>query len=151
MHGLSEGDIWRLDIFEGDEYERRKVKIKTLKKTGNEKGVGNVEGEEVEVETYVWVAQKEMLEDREWDFDEFRREKMHRWVGKRDDYDGELRPSVLGGLIRERTLEMADVGLEVDEAVRSRSQDPTGGRGLNSNMNHRLAEAKDEEVLKSAV
>ena len=101
MRGLTEGDIWRLDIFEGDEYERRKVKIKILMGTGydKEKGseeAGDVEGEEAEVETYVWIAGKEELEDGEWDFEEFRREKMHRWVGQRDDYDGELRPSVLG-------------------------------------------------------
>lgn len=96
VRGLTEGDIWRLDIFEGNEYERRKVKIKTLKEVGDDKGKGNVEGEEVEVETYVWIAGKEALEDGEWDFEEFRREKMHRWVGRRDDYDGELRPSILG-------------------------------------------------------
>ena len=101
VRGLTEGDICRLDIFEGDEYERRKVKIKTFKSPGHdkEKGkeeAGDVEGEDVEVETYVWIAGKEELEYGEWDFEEFRREKMHRWVGQRDDYDGELRPSILG-------------------------------------------------------
>jgi len=94
VRGLTEGDIWRLDIFEGDEYERRRVKVKTLKEVGDDKGRGNIEGEEVEVETYVWIAGKGMLEDGEWDFEEFRREKMHRWVGQRNDYDGELRPSI---------------------------------------------------------
>ncbi len=96
MRGLTEGDIWRLDIFEGDEYERRKVSIRILKEAGDDKGSGNVEGEEVEVETYVWIAGKDKLEDGEWDFEEFRREKMHRWAGQRDDYDGELRPSIRG-------------------------------------------------------
>ena len=96
VRGLTEGDIWRLDIFEGDEYERRKVKVKILKEVGDDKGVGNVEGEEVEVETYVWIVRKDKLEDKEWDFEEFRREKMHRWVGQREDYDGKLRPSILG-------------------------------------------------------
>jgi len=96
VRGLTEGDIWRLDIFEGDEYERRRVKVKTLKEVGDDKGRGNVEGEEVEVETYVWIAGKGALEDGEWDLEEFRREKMHSWVGQRDDYDGELRPSVSG-------------------------------------------------------
>jgi hypothetical protein len=96
VRGLTEGDIWRLDIFEGDEYERRRVKVKTLKEVGDDKGRGNVEGEEVEVETYVWIVGKGALEDGEWDFEEFRREKMHRWVGQRDDYDGKLRPSISG-------------------------------------------------------
>ncbi len=99
VSGLTEGDIWRLDIFEGDEYERRGVKVKILEEVGNDKGKRNVEGEQVEVETYVWIAGEDDLEDGEWDFEEFRREKMHRWIGQRDDYDGEIRPSILGMLI----------------------------------------------------
>lgn len=103
VRGLTEGDIWRLDIFEGDEYERRTVKVKILTEVGDDKGRGNVEGEEVEVDTYVWIAGKGALEDGEWDFEEFRREKMHRWVGQRDDYDGELRPSIAGMLVLDAT------------------------------------------------
>ena len=48
---------------------------------GGEDGQGNVEGEEVEAETYVWIAGEERLEEREWDFAEFEREKMKHWVG----------------------------------------------------------------------
>ena len=60
MHGLTDGDIWRLDIFEGSEYERRKAKVRVLEQGGakenGEGGMGdvsqpetaNVEGEEVE-------------------------------------------------------------------------------------------------------
>ena len=96
VRGLTEGDVWRLDIFEGDEYERRKVKIKTLKEVRSDKGREDVEADEVEVETYVWIAGEEQLEDGGWDFEEFRREKMQRWIGQRDDFDGELRPSILG-------------------------------------------------------
>lgn len=90
VRGLTDGDIFRLDIFEGGEYERRKVKIKVLEKEGDEvTGEGNVEGEEVEeVETYVWVAGEARLEGGEWDFGEFRREKMGSWVGGREEYDG---------------------------------------------------------------
>ena len=90
MSGLTDGDLWRLDIFEGDEYERRKVKVRIL-----EVGVG-VSEEEVEVETYVWVAGEEGLEEGEWDFEEFTREKMGRWVGN-EEYGGRsLRFPVLG-------------------------------------------------------
>ncbi|KAL8987871.1 MAG: hypothetical protein Q9177_002978 [Variospora cf. flavescens] len=89
VRGLTDGDIFRLDIFEGPEYERRKVKIRVLDVEGNEDGEGNVEGEEVEMETYVWVGGETALEDGEWDFGEFRREKMHRWIGRREEYDGE--------------------------------------------------------------
>ena len=93
--GLTDGDIWRLDIFEGDEYERVGVRVRILEEVGEEDGKGNVEGEEVQVETYVWAAGRERLEEDEWDFGEFVREKMGRWVGG-GEFEGELRPSILG-------------------------------------------------------
>lgn len=92
--GLTDSDIWRLDIFEGNEYERVKVKCKLLKQVGDaSSGEGNVEGEEeVEAETYVWIAGEERLDAREWDFAEFQREKMRFWVGEGADeeYAGEF-------------------------------------------------------------
>ncbi|CAO1605950.1 hypothetical protein XANCAGTX0491_009453 [Xanthoria calcicola] len=126
VRGLTDGDIYRLDIFEGNEYERRRVKLKILDIEGNEAGEGNVEGEEVEVETYIWVAGEERLADGEWDFAEFRREKMHNWITSSDEYD------------------------EVDEAVGPHDNDPTGGRGLNGSISDELEGTKDK-VLKSAV
>lgn len=89
--GLTDSDIWRLDIFEGSEYERGKVKCKLLKEVGDEKGEGNVEGEEVEAETYLWIAGEGRLEASEWDFGEFQREKMRFWVGPggEGEYAGE--------------------------------------------------------------
>ncbi|KAM7190722.1 hypothetical protein V8F20_009627 [Naviculisporaceae sp. PSN 640] len=78
--GLTKANIHKLDDFEGSEYERRKVKVKVLKEVGNAKGEGNVEtGEEREVDTYVFLYSDE-LEDKEWDFEEFRREKMANWT-----------------------------------------------------------------------
>lgn len=71
--GLTDGDIWRLDIFEGDEYARRDVRVRLLS--------GEEEGEEKVAQTYIWIAGEERLEKEEWDFDEFVREKMGRWVG----------------------------------------------------------------------
>lgn len=59
-----------------------------LEKAGNDSGVGNVEGEEVEAETYVWTADKAGLEDGEWDFGVFVREKMGRWVGASAEDEG---------------------------------------------------------------
>lgn len=70
VSGLTDADIWRLDLFEGDEYERRGVRVKLLAEVGDESGEGNVEGEEVEAETYVWIAGEKRLEDEEWDFAE---------------------------------------------------------------------------------
>ena len=86
--GLTDGDIWRLDIFEGDEYKRKRVQVRVLET-----------GEEVEAETYVWIAGRARLEEEEWDFGEFVREKMGRWVGCGQEYEGELRPSILGGCV----------------------------------------------------
>ena len=31
VSGLTEGDLWRLDIFEGSQYERRRVAVKVLR------------------------------------------------------------------------------------------------------------------------
>ena len=88
VSGLTGADIWRLDIFEGDEYIRKKVKVSLLDQVGDADGKGNVEGEELEVETYVWIASEERLEKGEWDFAEFQREKMHRWVHDETEYQG---------------------------------------------------------------
>ncbi|MCJ1299438.1 hypothetical protein MMC08_002230 [Hypocenomyce scalaris] len=127
VQGLTDADLWRLDIFEGDEYSREKVKVKLLEKVGEEQGKGNVEGVEVEAETYVWVAGEGKLEEGEWDFEVFRREKMGRWVGVADEYS------------------------EVDEAVRATGGDPTGGRGWNGNITGELEGRKELEVIESAV
>ena len=91
--GLTDGDIWRLDLFEGSQYERKKVKARLLKKVGDESGKGNVEGEEVEAETYVWTAGKDELEEGEWDFGTFKREKLWMWAGssaRGEEYAGKL-------------------------------------------------------------
>lgn len=90
VHGLTDGDFFRLDIFEGDEYERRKVKIRTLEVEGDEHGNGNIEGGEIVVDTYIWVAGEDELEEGEWDFGDFKREKMQRWIAHRDEYDGKI-------------------------------------------------------------
>lgn len=94
--GLTDADIWKLDIFEGDQYVRNDVKPRILSKAGDETGEGNVEGEEVDAETYVWIADPHELEDREWDFAVFQREKMRYWVGSEgaEEYAG--RPSIIG-------------------------------------------------------
>lgn len=92
VEGLTDGDLWRLDIFEGSEYARRKVKVRILEEKQNKSkdGMGdlsqkeeeNIEGPEVEAETYIWTAGARKLEDSEWDFAEFVRDKMKWWAGK---------------------------------------------------------------------
>ena len=153
--GLTTGDLWRLDIFEGDEYARKKVKVRVLDAVGDEEtGSGNVEGEEeVEVETYIWIAGEDKLEDGEWDFKEFQKEKMKRWVGEDGEYAGRIRPSILRWSFHILASTQSCVSLltalaEVDEAVKE-SKDPTGGRG-NGSISRQLAEARDD-LIGSAV
>ena len=94
--GLTASDIWRLDIFEGSEYRRAKVKARILDHVGHKGGEGNVEGEEVEAETYIWCSDPRGLEDQEWDFAEFQREKMRFWVGAEGEAEYAGRPSIIG-------------------------------------------------------
>ncbi|KAJ9148226.1 hypothetical protein NKR23_g5179 [Pleurostoma richardsiae] len=77
--GLTDDNIEKLDSFEGSDYERRKVKVRLLTKVGDDKGHGNEEGEEVTADTYIFLDKNE-LENKEWDFEEFRREKMQIWT-----------------------------------------------------------------------
>lgn len=128
VDGLTDGDLWRLDIFEGSEYGRSKVRVRLLQQSidSGEQGMGdlaqketdNIEGEETEAETYIWTAGAHRLESEEWDFSEFVRDKMRHWVG------------------REAT-ETDDGFKDVDDAVAA-LQDPTGGRGANGSISRQL-------------
>lgn len=79
--GLTRANVGRLDVFEGDQYERRRLRVRLLTRVGADAatGKGREEGEEVEAQTYVFVDRTE-LEDREWDLEEFRREKLRFWT-----------------------------------------------------------------------
>ncbi|KAK0720415.1 AIG2-like family-domain-containing protein [Lasiosphaeris hirsuta] len=77
--GLTRANIERLDFFEGGQYERRTISVNLLVKVGDLKGEGNVEGGEKKAMTYVF-QQREDLEEREWDLEEFRREKLKKWT-----------------------------------------------------------------------
>ncbi|CAK7201180.1 hypothetical protein SEUCBS139899_003883 [Sporothrix eucalyptigena] len=86
VSGVTDGNQHHLDYFEGSEYERRTVEV-TLD-DGKKEDVTIEEGAEKKKETvkaqvYVFKYPDD-LERREWDFDEFRREKMHKWA--RADY-----------------------------------------------------------------
>ncbi|KAI7285465.1 hypothetical protein KC345_g1692 [Hortaea werneckii] len=118
--GLTDGDIWRLDIFEGSEYRRDKVTVRLLKEVGDASGTGNVEGDAVEAETYIWISDPSDLEEGEWDFRQFQEQKMRFWVGS----------------------EGAGEYAEVDEAVQQQQQDGTGGRGFNGHITSALEEAQ---------
>ncbi|KAK0287207.1 hypothetical protein LTR35_002701 [Friedmanniomyces endolithicus] len=130
--GLTATDLWRLDIFEGSEYRRERVRVRVLTQanlTGS--GEGGDRGEEVDAETYVWIADPQDLDEREWDFSEFQREKMRFWVGS----------------------EGAGEYAEVDDAVASAEQqrDGTGGRGANGHISMALAEEQGKDGVKKDV
>jgi hypothetical protein len=78
--GLTDGDIFRLDTFEGSEYRRIKVKVELV-----EDG-----GESVEAETYLYTAGEHRLEKMEWSYEEFRKDKMHRWADNSSEYQGRI-------------------------------------------------------------
>lgn len=112
VSGLTDGDIHRLDIFEGTEYQRHPIKVRTLQESlssvdssdahhfqKEKNGQGAADGhlrdvldaagaefadegeEDVEAVTYVYVAGEKRLEDVEWDFESFKKDKMAWWVG----------------------------------------------------------------------
>lgn len=99
VSGLTEGDVHRLDIYEGSEYAREHVKVRTLQESlhQGEKALSSTdaqlrdvldaagsefadEADEVDAMTYVWIAGKDDLEEAEWDFEAFKRDKMPWWV-----------------------------------------------------------------------
>ena len=85
--GLTDGDIWRLDSFEGSEYGRQQVRVAVLEPNSQDNLVENFE---VETETYVFTAGIDRLKLEEWDYDTFRNEKMHRWSDHSKEYDGKV-------------------------------------------------------------
>jgi hypothetical protein len=96
--GLTPGDVYRLDVFEGHEYARRAVDVLVLRPPPATEGAGATPSdapETVRALTYVWTADAAALEEREWDFDEFRREKLWRWAGDAGEAEGEYRGSSL--------------------------------------------------------
>ena len=137
--GLLDEDLRRLDIFEGSQYERLRVRVKALKgqKIGLHDPVDEarlndfVESEE-EAETYVWKDPRSQLEEKEWDFEEFRREKMWAWIG-----------------VGKNEAVIVDEGFEdVDRDVRKRESgrngDPTGGRGFGGHITKELEAERDK-------
>jgi hypothetical protein len=86
--GLTEHDIVNLDMFEGSEYRKRKVKVVLLKPGSHNDLVET--GGEVQTETYVFTGGYHRLEKEEWDFEEFRKEKLHRWVDQSVEYEGKV-------------------------------------------------------------
>lgn len=166
VSGLTDEDVWRLDLFEGDEYERRTVNVKMLEADEEASKLGQAyahgtksnghamdwkPGQEVEAETYIWVAGRHRLEDEEWDFDEFVKEKMWRWAPAEDD--GSTRQHVNRQDDEDEGFE--DVKRAVEERQKESRDDATGGRLLGGGFEDAVKEGRigvsKEEVVESAV
>jgi hypothetical protein len=132
--GLTQGDVYRLDIFEGDQYVREKVNVKVLKNVDLGEGLQNGEleehaSEQVEAETYIWKDDLSELEDDEWDFEEFKKERMRFWMGE--------------GSSDESNVEIDEGFADVDNAVAAEKDiDHTGGRGMNGTISKTLEEVR---------
>ena len=171
--GLTEGDLWRLDIFEGSQYKRVKVKVNILKDVKLDEAAPQShqaqqgdDGEEVEAETYIWTARKDELEAEEWDFEEFKAEKMKYWAGMSDD-DEDSDPATSNGIVVDEGFQDVDDAvarmIENDRAQEDgwkaqsngnveanghakKSHDPMGGRGVNGDIGRQLKEAQQLEL-----
>ncbi|KND93973.1 Protein AIG2 [Tolypocladium ophioglossoides CBS 100239] len=87
--GLTDANVKKLDYFEGSEYERVEAKVYVLQEKDGKEVVGEVKDTSV----YIFLVPKN-LEKREWDYEEFRRNKMQMWTrGEWALGDGESVPS----------------------------------------------------------
>lgn len=154
VEGLTQGDVYRLDVFEGEQYVRSEVEVEVLGgevglleaapegagaegKQGKEEkeGKGAKGRETVMAQTYIWSDPYEDLEDQEWDFEDFKKHKMRRWMGA----DGPTEE----GQEDDGTVQVDEGFADVDAAVKKLREgegksDPTGGRGLNGAISKQL-------------
>ncbi|KAK7414716.1 hypothetical protein QQX98_006484 [Neonectria punicea] len=79
--GLTDANIYNLDCFEGSQYDKKIVEVKVLPQDASSTSGG------LQKKALVYVFnQPDFLEKREWNFDEFRQEKMTNWIrGEMDD------------------------------------------------------------------
>lgn len=82
--GLTDANLHKLDCFEGAEYERVTAQVEVLGSQNGQQIVSGVESASV----YVFLL-PELLEKREWDFEEFRRDKMAMWTRAEWAYNDE--------------------------------------------------------------
>ena len=89
--GLTDADIFRLDIFEGSMYERVVVDVQIKSGLQDDYQDDNFKGDIVEAQTYVWIQKSEELEPGEWNFEEFVRDKLSIWAGSsgKEDFEGQ--------------------------------------------------------------
>ncbi|EPS37750.1 hypothetical protein H072_8613 [Dactylellina haptotyla CBS 200.50] len=89
VEGLSKMDIERLDHFEGTEYDRLQVQVNILadEKVLDTNRTGQETGETIGAGIYMWTEGAQYLEDSEWDFDHFTKQKLRNWVGDAKNFE----------------------------------------------------------------
>ncbi|ANB11177.1 hypothetical protein AWJ20_3979 [Sugiyamaella lignohabitans] len=83
VYNLSEEEIIKLDMFEGEEYERLVLDVLDI-----------AESRQVKAGVYVWVDSQDRLLEEEWDFGYFVNHKMENWISdelKEMDKEAEAR------------------------------------------------------------
>lgn len=70
-YNITDEQVKKLDIFEGDEYAREKVQAWDEHKQKH-----------VTVNAYVWTGDKSVLLDQDWNFDQFVQTKMANWISE---------------------------------------------------------------------
>ena len=78
VKNLSDRDLERLDLFEGDEYLRQSTSVRAIE-----------DDAQYACEVYIYLNEKN-LEDKEWSFAEFEREKLHFWTGEKGEKEYEM-------------------------------------------------------------
>ncbi|EJD06972.1 uncharacterized protein FOMMEDRAFT_144792 [Fomitiporia mediterranea MF3/22] len=99
VEGLSKRDIDLLDVFEGDEYVREKVKVYKLgaleplnnpspsvvsSKTNHLSSPSEL-GDTIETNVYIWIAPVTLLEPKLWSYEVFIRDSAWKWIGPSKD------------------------------------------------------------------
>jgi hypothetical protein len=167
---LTEGDVYRLDIFEGDAYTRQEIIVEVLedvaldeaaplpspssisKHDDQQQTPGAKTAKTAKAQTYIWTAPATELEAQEWDFEDFKKHKMRAWMGlpssPEDSNPNSFHPSDSSSSYQtndghnSRQVEVDDGFADVDRAVAAMQKDPTGGRGVNGHIGRALAAAQ---------
>ena len=66
---VEESDILKMSFFEGDEYEKKKISVL-------------VNGKPEDAFVFVWVKGNDLLDDEEWDFQEFEKNSLEYYINE---------------------------------------------------------------------
>ncbi|KAM3088965.1 hypothetical protein ACMFMG_000585 [Clarireedia jacksonii] len=152
--GLTPDNVRNLDLFEGSEYVRKEVMVRLLATKNKDEGIMGeaVEtGEQKTAQTYVFLDRMG-LESEEWDFEYFKREKLRNWVGRSEEYAGQIYFLLLYTLqgtgknvLTRKSIDVDAAGSYDVQVSNEGKHDPTGGRGVGGAISQQL---KDEVEAK---